>query len=417
MKILVVCQHYKPEPFRISDICEELVKRGHEVAVVTGVPNYPMGEFFEGYDNKRRKEELIDGVHVYRSFTLPRKQDNLNRLLNYFSFPMSSVSNVYLNRYKAQDGSDFDVVLVNQLSPVMMAWAGIAYAQKKKIPVLLYCYDLWPESLLVGGIKRQSMIFKTFHSISRKVYQASSKILVTSRHFSSYLQREFDIPNQKIDYLPQYAEDFFQPSEGIEDKEGIDLTFAGNIGSAQDLKTVVTAAAILEKTEDKKPVRFHLVGDGKELNSLRQQVAELGLSNFFFYGRRPLEDMPEFYQKADAMLVTLQADSAVSLTLPGKVQTYMAAGKPIIGAINGDTQEIVEEADCGMIGPASDVEALVDNIHRFSLLSSKQRKHLGQNARRYYEKNFSKDRIVDQLEQHLREVKGETSQTVLRKIG
>ncbi|CJZ91270.1 capsular polysaccharide biosynthesis protein Cps4F [Streptococcus pneumoniae] len=399
MKILFVCQHYKPEPFRLSDICEDLVRKGHEVSVLAGIPNYPEGKIYADYRHNKKRREIIEGVTIYRSYTIPRKKGVVFRLLNYFSFAISSTLGVLLGRYKTKDGSNFDCVFVNQLSPVMMAWAGMAYKKKYKKPMFLYCMDVWPDSLTVGGVKQDGLIFKLFKFISKKVYRASDYIFVTSPSFKNYFVKQFDISEQKITYLPQYAEDLFIPDESIVNKESVDLTFAGNIGKAQNLETILKAASLIEKnTNLPKKIHFHFVGDGTELLSMKALAHELELKNISFYGRRSLEEMPSFYKKSDAMLVSLIGDSIVSRTIPGKVQSYMAAGKPIIGAISGDAKIIVEEANCGYVSPERDVKQLAKNICKFSMLSIKRQRELGKKARCYYENHFSKEQFMLELE-------------------
>lgn len=389
MKILVVCQYYYPEPFRISDICEEMVRRGHEVTVVTGVPNYPEGITYPGYENGRKRNETISGVQVYRCFTVPRKTDMLHRLLNYYSYALSSSAFV-----KKLPG-DFDVVLVNQLSPVMMARAGITYARKHHVPVVMYCLDLWPESLTAGGIRKGSLVYRLFHCVSGRIYRQMDRILITSRLFAGYLNGEFGVPMGRIEYLPQYAEDIFEKIPAKPAGSTVDLMFAGNIGEVQSVDTVLEAAELLKD----EPVNFHIVGGGTDLEHLRQTASALNLENVIFYGRRPLEEMPGFYEKADAMLVTLKADPVLSSTLPGKVQSYMAAGKPVIGAIDGETAEVIRAAQCGFCGPAEDAAALAENIRRF--VSSKERDRMAQNARAFYEANFTRQRFMNRLEKEV----------------
>lgn len=404
MKILFVCQHYKPELFRLSDICEDLVRKGHEVSVLAGIPNYPEGKIYADYRHSKKRREIIEGVTIYRTYTIPRKKSVVYRLLNYFSFAISSTIGVLLGKYKTKDGSNFDCVFVNQLSPVMMAWAGMVYKNKYKKPLFLYCMDVWPDSLTVGGVKQDGLIFKLFKFISKQVYRASDYIFVTSPSFKNYFVKQFDILEQKITYLPQYAEDLFIPDESKVNKESVDLTFAGNIGKAQNLETILKAASLIEKNADlPKKIHFHFVGDGTELLSMKSLAHELGLENVSFYGRRSLEEMPTFYKKSDAMLVSLIGNSIVSRTIPGKVQSYMAAGKPIIGAISGDTKTILEDAKCGFVSPEQDVEQLAQNICEFSMLSTEEQRELGKQARCYYEKHFSKEQFMTQLENYLRE--------------
>lgn len=400
MKILVVCQYYYPEPFRISDICEELVKNGNEVTVLTGIPNYPEGVIYEGYDNGDKRDEYINGVHVIRCYTIPRKKGSLYRLLNYYSYAISSSLKILFNSVKAADGSEFDVVFVNQLSPVMMAYAGMLYKWKHNKKLVLYCLDLWPESLAAGGIKKNSVIYKLFDRISGQIYKSCDQILVTSKSFIGYLSQKFAISKNSFTYLPQYAEDLFENvASKAEAKKTIDFVFAGNIGTLQSVDTIIEAAELLK---DNKQLLFHIVGGGIELASLQDEVKAKNLENVMFYGRRPVEEMPKFYSMADAMLVTLTGDPLLSLTLPGKVQSYMAAGKAIIGAIDGETKTIVEEAQCGFICESGDFKALAESILKFCRLCNEDRKQMEINSRNYYKNKFSKNNFVKFLEDKLK---------------
>lgn len=390
-KILVICQYYKPEPFRISAICEEMVRRGHEVQVVTGYPNYPEGILYDGYGKGKHIDEVINGVKVHRCFTIPRRTGTVKRMMNYYSYAVSSTAYVLSKECVASDGKPFDVVYCNQLSPVMMADAAIAYKKKYKVPVVMYCLDLWPESLIAGGITRESFIYKYYHHVSRRIYRQMDKILITSRMFSDYLRDEFSIHSDRIEYLPQYAESIFEQIPAREEDGEFNFMFAGNIGAVQSVETIIKAAELLKD----EPVKFHIVGGGTNLDRLQ----ELGkdLENVFFYGRRPLEEIPEFYAKADAMLVTLAADPVLSLTLPGKVQSYMAVSKPIIGAIDGETKAVIEAAKCGFCGKADSAEELVENIKKF-ISEETDRVTMGENARRFYEENFQERLFMDKLE-------------------
>ncbi len=392
MNILVICQYYYPEPFRINDVCEELVRRGHNVTVVTGEPNYPDGQIYKGYENHNRSDEVINGVIVHRCPIIPRKTGALYRILNYFSYPIKAKK--YIKNLMANERNNFDVLFINQLSPVMMAEPGIYYKKKNNVPVVMYCLDLWPESLVAGGISRSSIIYKIFHMISKNIYRKMDRVLITSRLFREYLVKEFDINEKRIEYLPQYAEDLFNslPYKNIETV--INLVFAGNIGEIQSVDTIIRAASKLKA----EPIHFHIVGSGTDLERIKK-LSE-GLNNVTFHGRHPVEDMPSFYEIADAMLVTLKADPILSLTLPGKVQSYMAVGKPIIGAINGETVEVINAAKCGYCGKAEDVDALVENIHRF--VNSNEKQQMGENAKKFYNTYFSKDKFMDQLEAELK---------------
>ncbi len=391
MKILVICQYYYPEPFRISDICEELSRRGNEITVVTGTPNYPMGEIYAGFENGAKTDEILNGVRVHRCKTVPRKTGILHRIVNYYSYARQS------RKYVCKLKEEYDVVLINQLSPVMMAKAGIAYAKKHKKKTLLYCLDLWPESLVAGGIQRNSLVFKLFRRESAKVYKNVDRIVGTSRSFGQYFSREFGIND--TEYLPQYAEDIFDCDSCKKKSDGyIDLMFAGNVGTAQSVETLVYAA---KKCSDLTNLRWHIVGDGVELEKIKKLSGNLPIT---FHGRKPVEEMPKLYAMADAMLVTMQRNAVLSYTLPGKVQTYMAAGKPIIGAIDGEAESVIEQANCGYIAPAEDADKLAECVRTF--ISDRNQEMLGYNARDYYERHFSKNHFFSELEKQLEGLAG-----------
>ena len=386
MKILVVCQYYYPEPFRLPDICEAMVQQGHSVTVVTGTPNYPEGVVYPGYEKGAHADEMRNGVRIHRCPLIPRKQGALYRFLNYYSFVYSS------HRYLRGLKEDFDVVFVNQLSPVMMAEAALSWAKRNRKKCVLYCLDLWPESLMAGGIGKNSPIYKVFWHISRRIYRKADTILITSMGFRDYFRDVLGIKNQQIRYLPQYAEDMFG-TVGAADTEqnGVHYLFAGNVGKSQAVETIVEAAKLVQ---DDNRIHIHIVGGGISLDSCKA-LAD-GLDNITFYGRRDVSEMPSFYAKADAMLVTLVDDATLSLTLPGKVQSYMAAGKAVIGAINGETARLVQTADCGSCAPAEDAAALAQILKNGADHPQLLRQH-GQNARKYYDEHFRKETFMDTL--------------------
>lgn len=389
MKILVVCQHYWPEPYPLQDVCEELVRRGHQVDLITGVPNYPLGKIYPGYRGGQNRSQVYNGVRIHRTFTIGRRNNVVFRFLNYFSFAISSV--LYARRMQ----EEFDVVFTNQTSPVMMSGGALAYGKKHGKKVVLYCMDLWPASLAAGGIQKDSLIYRVFSRISRMIYRGADRILITSGMFRDYLRREFGIADEKIGYHPQYTELNF-PKISPPEKSTVDLMFAGNVGAAQSIPTILRAAKLLEKRQD---LRWHILGDGSALEASRKLAEELGLTNVIFHGRKPQAQMPEYFAMADAMLVTLTADPLISLTLPGKVQSYMAAWKPIIGAADGEIPRTIEKSGCGFCAPAEDAAGLAAAVQEF--LDYPDKEALGENARRYYLEHFSRTRFMDNLEREL----------------
>lgn len=392
MKILVVCQHYWPEPYPLEDICEEMVRRGHTVHVLTGVPNYPMGYIYEDYRHGKNRKQVHNGVQITRTFTIGRRNNILFRMLNYFSFFISST--LYAWRLKEA----YDVVFTNQTSPVMMVNAAMVYGKKHRKKTVLYCMDLWPASLAAGGIQPSSPIYKAFGKISKWLYRKADRILITSQMFRDYFQQEFEIGGNTVEYLPQYASGLFDALPPRVKDGKVNLMFAGNIGAAQSIPTILNAAKLLR---DYPQLQWHIVGDGSELENAKLLAQQLELTNVVFYGRKPLEQMPTYYAMADAMLLTLTADGFISMTLPGKAQTYMAAGKPIIAAANGEIPKVLQNAHCGYCAPAEDAEGLAAAVRQF--LDCPEPEKLGENGRNYYLNHFTRDMFMDKLELELKQ--------------
>lgn len=395
MKILVVCQYYYPEPFRITDICESLVKRGHEVTVMTGLPNYPEGEILHEYRHGNRRKEKLNGVNVIRCYEIGRGKSKVELFLNYFSYATSATLKALLMK------DQYDVILVNQLSPVMMGIPAMVYKKRFKKKILFYCLDLWPDSLAAGGVYHNSIIYRLFYRISRWIYSSADLLLVTSSMFETYFRDVLKLNEIKIKHLPQYAEDLFtinleQNSSSSEKNKTFNFVFAGNIGDMQSVETIIKAANELKAIKD---ISFHIIGDGSRLDECKKLSNELNISSINFYGRRPVEDMPQFYAMADAMLITLKANKTLSLTLPGKVQSYMASGKPIIGAIDGETRLVIEKAACGYICEAENYKALAKLIKEFCI--SNKREQMGTNAHKFYLDNFDKETFMNSIEKAL----------------
>ncbi|MGM9966272.1 glycosyltransferase family 4 protein [Rummeliibacillus sp. TYF005] len=390
MNLLVICQYYYPEPFRITDICESLVEKGHDVTVLTGLPNYPEGKILENYRRGKKRNEIINGVKVVRTFEIGRGTTKFQLFLNYISYTLSASIKAFNLKEK------FDVVLVNQLSPVMMAIPAIVYKKKYNRKILLYCLDLWPASLIAGGIKEGSIFYKLFFIISKWIYSSVDSIAVTSSMFKEYFKSKLFMNIENIQHIPQYAEDIFAEIEEKKENRKFNFVFAGNIGEMQSVETIVKAA---NEMKEKNNIMFHIVGDGSKLEECIVLSKKFKLNNIIFYGRKPINEMPQYYSFADAMLITLKNDKTISYTLPGKVQSYMAAHKPIIGSINGETRRVIKEAGCGYCCDADDYKELSKIILEFC--DSNQQKLMGANGYDYYIKNYSKKSFISTLEESL----------------
>lgn len=401
MKLLIVCQYFHPEQFRVSDVCFKLASKGHEITVLTGLPNYPAGDIFKGYHwNTLSKDpssfharlgvymENINGVKVIRTKLHPRKTGKFNLCRNYISYVIHASLAAFKLPYF--NYNEFDKILVFQFSPVTMAIPGIILKRILKKPLLIYCFDLWPESIVSVGLPNHGFLYQVLSLISRWIYRKADRIAVSSRSFEKYFNNKLNI-HKPIQYLPIYAEDLYDLKQVDELKEapledtGINLVFAGNVGEMQSIDTIIKAAELLKENSD---IHFHIVGDGSALNKSITLAKNLCLTNITFHGRHPLEDMPKYYNMADAFLVTLKKDPFISYTLPGKIQSYMAAGKPILAAIDGEAYETILAAGCGLCCPAEDFKGLADIISAFSNNKSNHRV-MGDCAKAYYNKNFS----------------------------
>lgn len=391
MRILVICQYYYPENFQITPICEELAIRGHEVTVLTGLPNYPSGIVPEEY-KKGHRYEMLNGVNVVRVKEIGRKHGLLFLILNYISYCLNACRKV------KQFGSMFDLVFVYQLSPVMMGLPAVKYKKDHSVPMVTYVCDLWPESMKIYLRKETNPLFKIIRKVSRYVYDNSDVMLCQSNSFVDYLVDYHKESKEKIKYLPAFASDEYLNNDYYYDNGIVDFVFLGNLGNAQNLFNVLEAVNNIKEISG---FHVHFVGSGSCFNEMEKYVNEKKLNKCVsFYGRRPVSEMEKFYQLADVCIVSLKADNLVGLTLPSKVQGYMAAGKPIIGMIEGSAREVIDEARCGFcVKP--------DDINGFSKLMVEfiEKKHdltrMGNNGKDYFRKHFRKETFMNQLEEEL----------------
>ena len=405
MKILIVTQYYDPEQFQINEIAPELVRRGHQVTVLCGVPNYPKGVVFEGYECqedrvcKERAYQEKTGVRVVHVEQVPRGNNPISLVRNYISFVRNSKKAV------RQMDKDFDVVLGYQLSPITSMEAALEYKRLYGTPVVFYTLDIWPVSA-VGMLKsKRNPLMIPVKRLSRRIYQGADRILVTSRPFMDYLHWANGIDDDRMAYLPQHAGDGMlnmdlSKGEGQEAlaTRRVDFMFAGNLGKGQRLDVIVEAARILGRRKDYK---IHFVGDGRMRGELENMVKEYDLQdNVIFYGNQKREDMPRFYKMADALLITLRGNNEVGDTMPGKLQMYMTTGKPIFGAINGAAYEVIKEARCGSCVKAGDYEGLA-KLMKLYIEHPSDFEQCGLNAHDYFLKHFTLDIYMDGLEKEL----------------
>lgn len=397
VRILIVSQYFWPEGFRINDVAKSLVEKGASVDILTGKPNYPEGHIAEGYGAWGTQREMWAGATVFRVPLFPRGARSAWKLaLNYLSFIFSGVIfGPWLLRKRR-----YDVVFVYGLSPILLAIPGIFLARLKRRKLVLWVQDLWPASLSATGYIHHPRLLGWVEWIVRWIYGHSDLILVQSRAFIAAVSAL--APGKTILYYPNSVDATFGESLNPQVilptvpalKTGFSVVFAGNVGAAQAVDVIVEAAELLKPHSE---ISFVVFGQGSRWDWMRDQVAVRGLTNLHLPGRFPVETMPGLMQKAGALLVTLANEPIFALTVPNKVQAYMAAGRPILACLNGEGARIVEEAQAGISVPAEDAQALADAVLKLYRMPSVQRAVMGGNGRNYFKAHFEHDKLVEEL--------------------
>lgn len=403
VRILVVSQYFWPENFRINDLCAELARRGHKVTVLTGLPNYPSGQLFAAFQDSPESYNVYQGVSIVRVPIILRGRSKFSLALNYLSYPLIAST---IGLFKLRKMS-FDIVFICQLSPVFLSLPGIVYNFISNTPIIMWIVDLWPESLAGVNVKNKAVLKFTEYYVSF-LYKRCSLLLGQSKAFSQNVKK-YQGGLEKFRYFPSWAEHLFLNkgvSEGIvefDEFNGFKILFAGNIGEAQDFPSIIKAA---ERLAHKRiNAKFFILGSGSAFERSQFEVHSRGLTDHIeFLGRYPLERMPDFYDRADALLVTLKKSAAFDKTIPAKVQGYMTASKPILTMLTGEGSRIVSEANCGLTAESGDFERLVENISALIGSSRREKSALAANGRRYAEAEFNRDKLISKLENWFCEV-------------
>jgi glycosyltransferase involved in cell wall biosynthesis len=402
MQILIVTQYFWPENFRINDLASELVNRGHSVTVLTGIPNYPSGTVFEDYQQNPDGFGYYVGAAVWRVPMLARGQGFVRLSLNYFSFVIGAC---LWGPWRLR-GQQADVIFVFEPSPVTVGLPAVLLGRIKHAPVVFWALDLWPETLAAVDVVRSPRVLGWIGHLVRFIYDRCTLVLGQSRGFLGSIAK-YCSDAEKIRYFPSWAEEVFNepdllPAPEVPAQNGVfNVVFAGNIGEAQDFPAVLAAAEILKSNDG---IRWLIVGDGRKSGWLQGEVTRRGLQDsVLLLGRFPVERMPSFYAHADALLVSLKKDPVFSMTIPGKVQSYLMAGVPLIGMLDGEGGQVITDANAGLVCAAGDAEGLAAAVLEMATMSTNQRHQFGVNGRVYAQKEFGRDLLMDRLEALLSE--------------
>ena len=401
-KILVVTQHFWPENFRINDIVEGFLQDGIAVDVLCGLPNYPKGEWFPGYSAAGPFEEEWHGARLYRCKEVPRRGNtSVNIFLNYISWPRYAAHALH----RLPGG--YDAVFCFNTSPVLMCWPAIRYAKKHHIPFTNYVLDIWPENLYSVLNVKNKALRAIAQGVSDALYKKADRLIAMSEPLQQRLCQRTGMPPQKIAVIPQYCEDFYavpQPDAALQAQFGgrFNLVFTGTFTPAQSLETVITAVQDA-RSRGADMLHLLLVGDGMSRAALEAKVKELHAEDAVtFYGSVPATDIPKFTALADALIVCLSDSPDLGLTVPAKVASYMAAGKPVLASMDGAGNAAVAAAG-GLSSPACDAAALADNLLALTRMDAAQHAAMGQSAKEYYLAHYRRSELLRKLEHFILE--------------
>lgn len=408
MEVLLVSQYFWPEKFRVNDLARGLVEQGHSVTVLTGFPNYPDGRFFEGYSWFRKGRQQVDGVTVIRAPLVPRGSGQGLRLaLNYLSFALVAtlLAPVVCRR-------KYDVIFICQLSPVTAALPGIMLGRLRGIPVILWILDLWPESLSATGAIRSQRVLGWVDRLVRFIYRSCDLVAVSSPGFRSSVVARGVAPTRVVDFPNWYEPEYSGSGRPLSQDElaalpkGFVVMFAGNVGAAQGFDTILEAA---ERTKSIEDIHWVILGSGRRFEWVSQEVERRGLaSQVHLLGRRAPEAMLAYFEKADAMLVTLRPDPAFALTVPGKIQSYMASGRPVVGAVDGAARSLIEDSGAGVVCAAGDAEGLASSVIGLYGMAKESREQMGIEGKRYCQQHFDRSKLLRHLEGWMADLAGVT---------
>ena len=397
MRILIVSQYFWPESFVINDLARSLALKGHNVTVLTGKPNYPEGKIAAGYKAWGIQQELYGGAEVIRVPLVPRGNGSPWRLaLNYLSFIFSGALLAPLALRHVQ----YDVVFVYAPSPLLQALPAVLLARFKSAPLVGWVQDLWPESLIATGFVKNRWVLKAVEILVRYIYRRADSILIQSEAFRDPVTRLTGDP-KRIRYYPNSAMRSHDETGKMVESELVSqlrkcfsVVFAGNLGAAQSLETILCAAECLKAQPE---IQFCIVGAGSRGAWLAQEVDRRKLANVVLTGRLSHAEMPAVFAAASALLVTLADSPALDLTIPSKLQAYLAAGRPVIASLNGEGARIVRDAEAGFTCPAGDAEALAAAVLKLYGLAPDERNRMGSNGRRYFIEHFESSKRLDDL--------------------
>lgn len=390
MKVLLLTQWFDPEPtLKGLVFAKELQKRGHEVSVLTGFPNYPGGKIYDGYKLKLYQKELIDGIHVLRVPLYPSHDKSvIKRILNYISFAfMAMIFGIFF--IKKHD------VLYTYHPPLTVGVAAIFIKFFRRVPIVYDIQDMWPDTLKATGMMNNEKILKVIDIACGWVYKFVDHIVVLSPGFKELLIQR-NVPTEKISIIYNWCdEDKLQESTPIKAEyrnamtDKFNIVFAGNIGKAQSLDCVIDVAAYFDQKEDNNRIQFVFVGAGIDVDRLKERCKQENINNIVFFPYMPMSEVGGVLSEADLLLVHLKKDKLFEVTIPSKTQAYLLMGKPILMGVDGDAADIIVQANAGKVMLPENVESMKEAILDLSQLGEQELRQLGLNGKQFYQDKMS----------------------------
>jgi len=389
-KILIVTECFYPEEFKINDVALLWKDKGYDVDVLTLVPTYPLGKVYPGYKNKIYSKDEWQGVNVYRVHaTSGYKDSTFKKILKYVNFMiLGSIVSLFI-------GKKYDYVFGFNMSALTGMLPAVLMGKLYKKPVTFWALDIWPDSVYAYGFKKTKALSYFLDKFVKFMYCNVDNIALSSKGFESRL-RPYTRSDLTFNYLPQWADDLDMSKEladlGANDK--IQFTFAGNVGKMQNLENIINAFCLLSSEYQEKS-RLNIIGDGSNLDNLK--LLANNNPNIIFHGKKPRSDMASYYKASDFLIISLIDEPIFSVTVPAKTQTYIAAKKPILAIINGDTASIIQDNNLGLCADPSNIDTIATLLQRCIDMGQTERQSFTKENDRLLATIFNKDKTIDRL--------------------
>lgn len=404
--VLVITQYFWPENFKINDLIFKLKKK-YKFTVLTGEPNYPEGKIYTKFKFNKKKFNYFYNAKVHRVFTITRGNSKIKLFLNYinFIFCASFYSLIFFKKKK------FDLIFVCGYSPIFSIIPAIILKKIYKIPVVLWVLDLWPDTLKAMGVIKSNLIINLLHFFINKIYKNCELILVQSNAMLKKISQR--VKKKKIIFFPTWAEDVFKKkilrNKYKKSKGYLNIVFAGNIGEAQDIELIFKCAIDLIKKNKK--IKWIFVGEGRKYLWLRNNIKKHKVEKYFvLLGKKPLNEMPMVYKIADIFLVSLKKKKVFEDTVPGKVQSYMMYGKPLLGLVSGETRKLILKSKSGLVANSGSQKDFKKVLTKFLNLNNFSLNKMGDNAKRFALKNFDSSISMNKIEKYFNSIIKESNE-------